>query len=303
MQTKFIINHKDRQLGPLTENQITKMLALNQIFPTDYLYDEEKKDWVVLSERFDSFHPPEAKQVPAKQAKQEEQKAQTVEAPAIIEMPAATPPSPAIAKEVDSTQKKHAGKIHLSGGVGTFSIQQVKAGQVSLKLKSGSGLDLPLDLSLTIQSAPAASIRFAGPETCRAGEDVTFELTAFDAFENPASDFSGSLEVICSGKEKVSKAAQFEKGLAKVTFNRTLNEQVIFEIKANAKSDLKFPAPTKLMVQPNVPVKLIAEGPTEVQAGENFDLKITALDAFGNVVTDFNGEIDLEVEAQFNKAS
>jgi hypothetical protein len=304
MQTKFIINHNDRQLGPLTESQIVKMLSLNQIFPTDYLYDEEKKDWVIISKRFDSAPPSdEVKQVASVPANHNEKRMQKVEVPTIVEMPAETPPLPVLVKEVEAPQKKHSGKIHLSGGVGTLSMQQIKAGQVSLKLKSGSGLDLPLDLSLTIQSAPASSIRLAGPETCRAGEEITFELTAFDAFENAASDFNGSFELVCAGKEKVSKVAQFEKGSAKVTFNLTLNEKVTFEVKANVKSDLKFPAPAKLTVQPNIPVKLIAESPKEVQAGEKFDLKITALDAYGNVVTDFNGEIDLEVEAHFKKAS
>jgi hypothetical protein len=303
MQTKFIINHNDRQVGPLTENQIMKMLSLNQIFPTDYLYDEEKKDWIVISERFESLTRADVKQVPVKPTQQEEKKASKVDASAIIEMPSATSSSSVLAKEVEATQKKHSGKIQFSGGMGTVSIQQVKAGQVNLKLKSGSGLDLPLDLSLTIQSGPAASIQFVGPETCRAGDDVSFELTALDAFENSASDFNGSLDVVCTGKEKILKTVQFDKGSAKVTFNLTLNEKVTFEVKTDAQRNLKLPAPATLMVQPNVPVKLIAESPKEVQAGENFDLKVTALDAYGNVVTDFNGEIDLEVEAHFKKVS
>jgi hypothetical protein len=334
MQNKFIVNHNDRELGPLNEAQIKKMLSSNQLFPTDYFFDEEKKDWILLSDRFDLLmdSPVEVTNVgidlkskPQPQSTQsnlasfpqnpvntdfepvvlvENEKPVSQAPPRTPVTPKASwqaaPATPVVVTKatVSSASKSSPGKVHFAAGVGTISLKQVKAGQISLKLKSASGLDLPTDLNLMIQAGPASQIKVNAPQECRAGEDVSVELQVFDAFKNIVADFKGSMEVILAGSTQDSRPVDFKDGVATVVFKPTRAEVNSVQIKTSDKTSFAMPASQPLIVLPNVPVKLTAELPQEVRAGDEIHVKITAIDAYGNIVTDFKGDLDLAVEIE-----
>ncbi len=50
MQDKFYIHHKEQNMGPLTVDEILKKLDSSEILITDYIYLDDKKDWVSLIE-------------------------------------------------------------------------------------------------------------------------------------------------------------------------------------------------------------------------------------------------------------
>lgn len=339
MQTKFKVHFKNRELGPLTEAQIRKMLDSKQLGLTDKYHDEEKQDWIPLAEKFGpqkeavavapvpapapkpSAPPAALAQAAAPKVEAPTPKIETpapkVEAPAPVKVEAAKKSAPQfevmevsddtipvpVSPELKAISKPaepavaHSGKVEMSGGSAMISFKQMKAGSFSLKLKSGSGLDLPTELSVVIQSAPASQIHLEGAKECKAGEEISFELKALDSFENLATDFQGSFEVHLEGSQSETCMANFEKGCSTVKFKPTKAGSCSVRVKDSSKDRLALPIPWEVKVHPNVPVKLIAEAPSEARAGEEIALKVTALDAFGNIVTDFDGHIDLEVEA------
>ena len=46
--TKYYLSHSGQQLGPWSEDEIVQKLKGKEIVWTDYVFDEAKKDWVVL---------------------------------------------------------------------------------------------------------------------------------------------------------------------------------------------------------------------------------------------------------------
>lgn len=50
MGSKFFVHHNGQQKGPWTFDQILKEIESSHVQWTDYLFDEQKKDWVLLLE-------------------------------------------------------------------------------------------------------------------------------------------------------------------------------------------------------------------------------------------------------------
>src|ERR1700742_2195119 len=98
MSAKFIISHLDVQLGPFDEAELKSKWVKGEIFPIDYVYDESKSDWVLLSERFpwatakaETATPPPLREVTVKKARpQEIAAAAPSSAPATIALATAT---------------------------------------------------------------------------------------------------------------------------------------------------------------------------------------------------------------------
>ena len=58
MSLKFVVSHLDQQIGPFTEQELKTKWSKGELLPIDYVYDELKKDWILLAERFDWVAPP-----------------------------------------------------------------------------------------------------------------------------------------------------------------------------------------------------------------------------------------------------
>ena len=58
-------------------------------------------------------------------------------------------------------------------------------------------------------------------------------------------------------------------------------------------SALKAPAPFHTKILAGAPVRLVVESPDKAVAGDQVPVVVKAVDEFGNLATDFKGEISL----------
>ena len=69
MQEKFYVSHSSEQMGPYSIDEIVQFVAQGTLSPLDYIYDEEKNDWLLflehprLSEKIKSLKPRAAPKV------------------------------------------------------------------------------------------------------------------------------------------------------------------------------------------------------------------------------------------------
>src|SRR5579872_2706511 len=49
---KYVVSHLDEQMGPFDEAELKAKWIKGELLPIDYVYDEAKSDWILLSERF-----------------------------------------------------------------------------------------------------------------------------------------------------------------------------------------------------------------------------------------------------------
>ncbi len=124
-----------------------------------------------------------------------------------------------------------------------------------------------------------------------AGDNVKVEITAVDSFNNVIPKFSDSgreFSATASGSAKITpttiKSSGFSDGVATLTLHDTAAETVTISIYENGN-----PIPLQTRDVTVVAGKLnsfVVRGPRTATAGQKFDVRITAADAYGNTVTE-----------------
>jgi hypothetical protein len=94
MSAKFVVSHLDQQLGPYDELTLKTKWQEGEFLPIDYVFDEEKQDWVLISDRFEWAKKPA--QVSPPPIKAEQPKKKTIPPPAPKEAIVAAATSPSI---------------------------------------------------------------------------------------------------------------------------------------------------------------------------------------------------------------
>ncbi|MBI4178002.1 hypothetical protein HY522_01090 [bacterium] len=139
-----------------------------------------------------------------------------------------------------------------------------------------------------------AELRVVTPAAARAGTPFRASITAVDAFGNILKDFKErSTGIVLStggygllNPMRVAPAA-FSGGVADVSITYTGTGDI--EIIAKDPADgVTGRSAGKISVGPGEPVKFQVTAPGQALVDEAFDVALTVLDAYGNVVTDFN---------------
>ncbi len=129
------------------------------------------------------------------------------------------------------------------------------------------------------------------PEKVRAGEGFMVRLQAYDAHENLITDFAETgkdFKISVSGSAQVQpsvlKAVSFTGGAGAVSIMDKKAESVTLSI-SEAGGTVSV-VTKEIVVSPNKLDHFFIQSPQTVTAGNNFDVKIIAKDAFDNAITD-----------------
>jgi hypothetical protein len=149
------------------------------------------------------------------------------------------------------------------------------------------------------------------PDRIVAGEEAAIKIQAVDAFNNLIANFGETareFQAVVSGSATVKpaafKSAAFVNGTLTITLADKAAELINLSIR---ESGSPIPILTKdLVIAPNKLNSFAIKGPRSAQAGEKFEVRIIARDAFGNTVSEqilgknlnivFKGDADPKVE-------
>ena len=153
--------------------------------------------------------------------------------------------------------------------------------------------------------------KIALPEKIVAGEDTTLSLQAVDAFNNVLFNFGDTereFQIWVTGSAAVKptsfKSSSFANGALIVNLSDKVAESFTLAIR---ESGSPIPIVSKdLTVFPNKLTSFLIKSPRIAQAGDPFELRIIAKDAYGNTVLDpipgkdinliFKGDADLKID-------
>ena len=149
---------------------------------------------------------------------------------------------------------------------------------------------LPETATFQIAAGPAVSVRISAPDQIRAGEEFTISIYAQDKFGNATEQFEDSVDLEIVGEKPQTFKATFSKGYSEVTVQWTKAETLTLKVTSSVLTSCD---PQQLLVLPGPPVQLLVESPKLAVAGEAIPVVVKAVDQFGNLATDFKGEISL----------
>lgn len=157
-----------------------------------------------------------------------------------------------------------------------------------------SGYQEVIGDTITIKPGRFSHFTLHIPSTPIAGDSFIVRLQAYDIYNNLITDFnetgrdfetgvSGSAQV----EPKVLKASNFRGGSALVSIRDKKAERITLSISEIGGT---LPILTKeIVIRPNRADHFALQSPSQIKAGESFDLRVIVRDAFENIVVDDTG--------------
>ena len=149
-----------------------------------------------------------------------------------------------------------------------------------------------------IAVSPAAAGRFtvAGfPSPVTAGVAGSFTVTAWDAYGNRATGYTGSVRITSSDAKAILpgdyKFTAADAGMH--TFSAALKTAGTRSLSATDTASASIAGIESITVNPAVASRLVLGAPVSAGASTKFSLTVTVADAYGNVVTGYRGTINL----------
>lgn len=323
----YIVSHLGQEIGPHTEEQLINLWDQKQILPIDYVFDEEKQDWFLITDIFDwaqhltsvtALHRIVKEQLKPQDAPPSLDKVEktlsgsapnfkksTLQKPAekviVKEDP---PPSEVILrrpKNISYTTQFNAGQAKidltdLAKNPGAFELREIP----------GSPLKFKEPFSIEIRPATAKKLAVRSPQTVQAGQTINVKLEATDENGHFCPNLDGFAELSISIDGSLRKERiQILKGLGHFSMTHLRAEKISFEISSlneivdNESLKLQTEAPSYTQVQPGPATHMSFNGDKNFVVGQEIKIELQAVDQFGNFVKNFSAKIDIEA----NKAT
>ncbi len=293
MGVKFVVSHLDEQLGPFEEAELKTKWVKGELLPIDYVYDDAKQDWVLLTERFawasnkpEASSPPPLKEITVR-------KARPPEAPKPVEITGGT-----VVKEWKK-DTAHGARVKLVNGVGEIDLSPMQPGRVEVVLQESSAGMLRLQNPLKIQvKAPEPQIlEWSMPATQAVGVDALIVIKALDGKGQLCSHYDDQFTIKIQASTNNDINVPLKNGQAAVKLQHTRAEAWKLSLHYSGPKALKLPAQMNMEWTPGPAARLILDGPQEYTAGEPLKVHVKAVDQYGNVAKTFQGTVILEVKA------
>ena len=327
----YIVSHLGQEMGPHTEAELLRMWEQKEILPIDYVFDETKQDWMLLTDAFDwaqhltstsikiakaAFDANNAEEGPPSLTKIERAKTTFTAAPVTVEKPVKTavekPKSKIVVKEDPPPTE-----VILRRPKNIPYTTQFKSGQASIDLTElaktpgaftirevpGSSLRFKEALKIEIRPAIPKKLLLNVPYTTHAGQTIHVKLEAVDENKQFCPHLNGYVELSVRTETFTRvERVQILQGLGYFGFTHTRAEKISFEISSLSEIDdqesLRIETEQACFVQilPGPAQHMSVIGPTEFTAGQNIHLELQAVDQFGNFVQNFSATVDLEAD-------
>lgn len=345
LQTLFYISRDGQEVGPLSLEDIHNQLESQKLSETDYIYLEEKEDWVPLGdflrEQKDDKTPvahlgverrkhiPDTKDfinlLPDEPQSDSLQLSHPHETPSdtlaeehlpsdphdpeepepdellISELEEEEPLLTGEFKAAESAEERSEDKtidtqiVHhdftLNKGVAEVQLEDLRPGRLEL-LVTLEGDQATHREEFKVHGGDPHQIRVTAPETWRATDDKVIVFDVLDEFDEPCSDYSGTLNLQIMGEPAMQVKLSGPRTEHKLECYKTGTHAIKFH---SASPKLRHPESLSFEVLPGEPTSLKVHSEGTPRAGKPHKVKILAFDAYGNLATTFDGPLKIEV--------
>ncbi|MCA9517542.1 MAG: hypothetical protein KC635_21525, partial [Myxococcales bacterium] len=182
-------------------------------------------------------------------------------------------------------------------GQGMFmGVELRTAGAQSLTV-ADSAAGVSRTVSTTVKAAAAARMTLTGPASVTAGTPFSATVRVFDAFDNPATGYAGTLLFTSDDAAATlpgSTTFDSTTGVRTVTGFTLETAAAAAKVTVADSGDAGLTASLTLAVTPAAASRLaLTQTPSTTTAGSSFSARVTVYDAYDNVATGYTGTIAL----------
>lgn len=179
------------------------------------------------------------------------------------------------------------------GGVATVKAVYYKAELISITVKDFSEAASGKSSDIRIKPNTIHHFAISAPSTIKAGEELRVAMTALDAYDNVVVNYNEigkGVNVSTSGTSKISpnfiQALAFTNGTASVTFSYNKAENITINLSEKDRPEIS--KSNRITVLPGNLERYVVTTEGVATAGKKFTIKIKAVDAYDNVISNYN---------------
>jgi S-adenosylmethionine hydrolase len=180
--------------------------------------------------------------------------------------------------------------LTLVAGSGSFDATLQTAGTQSLAFADPAVPALSASLNVAVAAAPATHFAIAAPATTSAGGPVNFTVSAFDAFNNLASSYAGTVHFSSTDPHAVLPG-NLTLTAGTGTFSTVLDQAGTQSLTVADTQVTTIATTTTIQVAPAPVAQFVVVTPSTSTAGDIVPLTVTAHDGFGNLATNYTGMV------------
>src|SRR5262249_25972239 len=172
--------------------------------------------------------------------------------------------------------------ITLTDGTSIFTATLLKAGnQTITAIDTTNPSIIGTSNNIAVSAGTAARFTLGAPFGTVAGLPISLTVTAFDAFNNIATGYSGLVHFTSTdGQASLPGNSPLTNGTG--TFNATLRTAGTQTVTATDSVNSNLTAHANIQVSSNITTQFKVVGPTTKVAGDAFSITVAAEDAFNN---------------------
>lgn len=299
MQKQFYVSHNAKDLGPFTREEISMKLQKKELFPSDFIYIEQKEDWVLLEEFVggkSSVAP-----VHVSQTMPEKTVTKTVTDVKFEDLAYGKSPSAASNHVEHKAAHKH-NTVRFDKGEAKVAVHNEKVGTLTIAVDSKKlGLAVETRTEIKFVAGAASQIHWDAPSDVVVGQSARLSFRALDKFGNLDTRFEGSIRLESAHKVDGLGVVQFKAGLAHKDVRWTKAEAVEFKISAQTPPNLECKKTCKVNFKAAPAAKILIESKNEAHVGEEVYVTVRAVDAYGNLDSNFNEAVTLHLSGVQSK--
>lgn len=292
MQISFYVNRDGEDVGPFTREEIERKLKSRELAPHDYVFLEEKDDWVLLSEwlkpaektktvvhQTKSPDSPESSKPLVTQKKFEPTQVVVSKSARAEVSKVESPRFESSKAELLKTES-----VRATHGEAQVSMRNEKAGTVSIQVEA-KGLQSPTAIEINFTAGPVDHFVLEGPSEGRVGEPLKLTVRALDRFGN-LSQFDETVRLTAQPGVEGLPQVHFRSGVATVEVKHTKVEPVEFSV--SGIQGLNTRKSHRVQFKAGRAVRIVVETPKEAQVGQETFIQVKAVDAYGNLDVGFS---------------
>ena len=284
---KFVVSHMDQQMGPFDELELKGLWVKGEILSIDYVYDEPRQDWVLLSERFTwakvaEVAPPPPIRVDVgvlRRTAQQLSTSATAAAPLPSPAPVPAPVAAAAAPTASVTVVSSAVSAHNTVILDAPGLGDTEPIVLPAKAHGASASDLH-DATAKITISPASQATVAIASSVGVAPKIATSSSP------PAS------AVALSGAEV--KQVSLIGGFGEIDLSPLAPGKIELMAQDDSAS-LKLKEPHKIQVTPAEPVQVVWSVPSQIVAGQELEVSLRALDEHGQLCLRYSEPFVIQV--------
>ena len=189
--------------------------------------------------------------------------------------------------------------VNAVAGVTTFSgLSLTRSGTYTFNV-SGGGLPTVTTTPLVVTAAVAVKLVAVStpPAAVAAGAPLSFTVTAEDAYNNPVSNYLGTVHLAATDPTMTPMNHTFVAGDAgSFTYSVVLKTVGAQSITATDTVNAALTVALPITVTPGSTAKLVVAGPAGASAGVSATYSVTAADLYGNATPAYSGTVQVSAD-------